>query len=325
MHLVHSATVLCAVWSAIAATPAAAQSDVDPVARAAAVDAEIARALALIEQSEARKARVDAEIEGLGERRSEARRRLRTRTRALYRLTRSGLLPLAGGFDALLGHVGRVERLERMVKEDAAALRSLQTRGDVLRAETGQLASAVERARAELRALEGRKQALERDRDTAAMFVQAFSAGAPRMPSAPAPAYGTLRVVDDDGGAGFASLRGTLGMPISGAVDIRHAQREDGPGLDFLAPPGTPVRAVAQGRVAFSDRYGSYGRLVIVDHGGSYFTVYGGLGAVEIRVGDVVSRGARIGTVGGDHRPTALFFEVRHGTRTLDAVSWIGL
>lgn len=313
---------------ALLALPAsvAAQADLDPTSRAAALDAEIARALATIEQAEARKARVDAEIEGLAERRDAAGRRLRTRTRALYRLTRSGMLPVAGGFDAMLGHLGRLERLERMVKGDVESLDALRARGQALRAETGELTRAIERARAELRALSGRKQALERDRQSSAMFQQAFTQGAPRVPEPREPSYGTLRVVDeDDEGLAFAALRGRLPMPVGGAVDIRQAQRDGGPGLDFLAPPGTQVRAVAEGTVAFADRHGSYGQLVIVDHGGSYFTVYGGLGACDVRVGDVVSRGARIGDVGNDHRPTSLFFEVRHGTRTLDAVSWVGL
>ncbi len=317
-------SALVAAIAVAAVAPAAeAQRDLDPASRAAALDAEIARLLATVERSETRKARVDAEIEGIGERRAAAQRRLRSRTRALYRLTRSGMLPLAGGFGALLAHVARVERLERMVKEDAEALLSLRTRADVLRAETGELAGAIATARGELRALQARKQALEQDVMTAERFARAFVDGAPAMP-APEPAYGMLRVVDDDG-LSFASLRGRLAMPISGAVDIREARREDGPGLDFLAAPGTPVRAVAEGRVAFSDRYGSYGRLVILDHGGSYFTVYGGLGSVDVRVGDLLSRGMQIGDVGAEHRPSALFFEVRHGTRTLDAVSWIGL
>jgi septal ring factor EnvC (AmiA/AmiB activator) len=110
-------------------------------------------------------------------------------------------------------------------------------------------------------------------------------------------------------------------------VRIRVARRDesDGPGLELQAPAGTPVRAVAAGRVAFSDRYGSYGRIVILDHGDGYYTVYGGLGAVEVRVGDDLSRDARIGSVGSDFNPPSLFFEVRKGTRTLEPRSWLGL
>jgi len=317
--------IVTALGATLAPPAALAQTALDPASRAVALDGEIARVLATIERAESRKARGDAEIEGLADRRTAARQRLRLRTRALYRITRSGMLPLAGGFQALLAHLSRVERLERMVQDDLESLRALRTRGQALRSETGELAATIESSRQELRALQGRKRALGRHGDVADAFADAFLHGAPAMPAADEPAYGTIRVVGDEGGPSFASMRGRLAMPISGAVDIREGRREDGPGLDFMAPPGTPVRVVAEGRVAFSDRYGSYGRLVIVDHGDSYFTVYGGLGAVDARVGDWVSRGARIGSVGADHRPSSLFFEVRQGTRTLDAVSWIGL
>jgi len=56
-----------------------------------------------------------------------------------------------------------------------------------------------------------------------------------------------------------------------------------------------------------------------------YFTLYGGLGAVDVQPGDDLSRSARIGSVGGDTFPTALFFEVRRGTRALPPRGWLGL
>jgi septal ring factor EnvC (AmiA/AmiB activator) len=139
--------------------------------------------------------------------------------------------------------------------------------------------------------------------------------------------YG-IRVVDQAPASdGFESLRGRLASPVVGDVRMVPGQRaeSDGPGLEMQAPVGTPVRAAAAGRVAFSDRYGSYGRLVILDHGDGYYTVYGGLGAVEVRVGDDLSREARIGSIGTDYSPSALFFEVRKGTRTLEPRPWLGL
>jgi septal ring factor EnvC (AmiA/AmiB activator) len=136
-----------------------------------------------------------------------------------------------------------------------------------------------------------------------------------------------MRVLDPSPTAGFEAERGKLGSPVTGDVRIAEGRRaeSDGPGLEFQAPVGTPVRAVSAGRVAFSDRYGSYGRLVILDHGDGYYTVYGGLGAVEVRVGDDLSRQARIGSIGTDFSPSALFFEVRKGTRAMEPRSWLGL
>jgi murein DD-endopeptidase MepM/ murein hydrolase activator NlpD len=71
-------------------------------------------------------------------------------------------------------------------------------------------------------------------------------------------------------------------------------------GIDYGAPPGTPVRATASGVVAFAGRQGGYGNVVIVRHGGQYSTLYGHLsrfakGAVS---GARVSQGDTVGYVG---------------------------
>jgi septal ring factor EnvC (AmiA/AmiB activator) len=78
---------------------------------------------------------------------------------------------------------------------------------------------------------------------------------------------------------------------------------------------------VAAGRVAFADSYGSYGRLVILDHGDRYYTAYGGFAAIDVQVGDEVSKSARLGTADA----SAVYFEVRKGTKTEDARAWLGL
>ena len=73
--------------------------------------------------------------------------------------------------------------------------------------------------------------------------------------------------------------------------------------------------------MAFAHTHATYGRLVIVDHGGSYFTIYGGLGRIDVSVGQSLSRGGVIGTLDG----SALFFQVRRGTRALPARAWLGI
>jgi septal ring factor EnvC (AmiA/AmiB activator) len=85
------------------------------------------------------------------------------------------------------------------------------------------------------------------------------------------------------------------------------------------------VRAVFAGRVAFTDRYGAYGRIVILDHGEHYYTVSGNLGAVDVKVGDEVSAGERVGTVGDDGQGAVLYFEIRHGSQTVAPGPWLGL
>ncbi len=114
---------------------------------------------------------------------------------------------------------------------------------------------------------------------------------------------------------------------MAGRAETRSAHREgtSGPGLEILAPAGSVVRAVFGGRVAFADRYGPYGRIIILDHGDHYYSVSGNLAGVDAKVGDELSAGERIGTVGDDGQGPMLYFEIRHRTETIAPGPWLGL
>lgn len=214
-----------------------------------------------------------------------------------------------------------------MVVASMARAQEMKTRDDALGEEMSRLTASIESSNARLDELRARAGS-RRPSGTIAYSFYDTSSGRDdgfREPD-DRPFYG-IRVLGEDPGPSFAEEKGRLAIPLSGEFVLRDARREQsgGPGLEFLAPAGTPVRAAAAGRVGYFDRQGSYGRLVILDHGDGYYTLYGGLGAVEVRVGDDLSRNARIGAIGGDRLPTALFFEVRSGTRALPPRKWLGL
>jgi septal ring factor EnvC (AmiA/AmiB activator) len=108
---------------------------------------------------------------------------------------------------------------------------------------------------------------------------------------------------------------------------VRRAWREgaEGPGVEVRAPLGTAVRASFAGRVAFADRYGAYGQIVIVDHGAHYYTVSANLGRIDVRWARSSPRARCSGSVGDEGRGPMLYFEVRQGSQTLDPVPWLGL
>ena len=139
--------------------------------------------------------------------------------------------------------------------------------------------------------------------------------------------YGGTGAPPDPQPGGFAAARGRLLMPVAGRAEIHAARRDgtDGPGLELRAPVGTAVRAVFAGRVAFADRFGAYGRIVILDHGDRYYTVSGDLDEVDVKIGQDVSAGERVGTVGDDGQGAMLYFEVRHGSQTVAPGPWLGL
>jgi murein DD-endopeptidase MepM/ murein hydrolase activator NlpD len=98
----------------------------------------------------------------------------------------------------------------------------------------------------------------------------------------------------------FAS-RNNFGLrrTVNGTLHYRHG------GLDYPAPIGTPVRAINDGRVAFSGEQWTPGRVVILDHGGGIFSRYLHLSARHVAAGDHVGRGEVIGLSGntGGQRP----------------------
>ena len=87
-------------------------------------------------------------------------------------------------------------------------------------------------------------------------------------------------------------------------------------GLDLIGsggPAGTPVLAVADGVVLDVAPRVAYGTTVVVDHGGRIATVSAHLGSTSVSVGDVVTRGQPLGTMGATGFATGahLHFEIR--------------
>ena len=96
-------------------------------------------------------------------------------------------------------------------------------------------------------------------------------------------------------------------------------------GIEIAAPEGKDIVAVAEGSVIYADWFKGYGRLIILDHGGGYFTLYAHASEVLIRPGESVSRGQVIGKVGdtGSLEGPQLYFELRHKGKPQDPLAWL--
>ena len=130
----------------------------------------------------------------------------------------------------------------------------------------------------------------------------------------------------------FARLKGSLRLPVRGEVSNRYgtSRAEGGPkwkGLFIRTETGQEVRAVASGRVVFSEWMRGFGNLLIVDHGQGYLTIYGNNEATLKQVGEQVKTGDTVATVGasGGSPESGLYFEIRHQGRTFDPLSWVAL
>jgi septal ring factor EnvC (AmiA/AmiB activator) len=302
---------------ALGALPAAAQPQ---GYSSAAQQGDLERQLARAESEEQKLA---AELDDSRPRLEITRRRMIARGRAYYRLVRAGLLPAGGGFDALVDHAAHVERTRRSLERDVAAESALVKR-------IGELEQKLVRVRADKGPLALQREAFQRARqvlqeadERRAAFTRAFETSV--RPDAVA-IYGTDMGPTPDPQAGFRSLRGRLPFPIAGRAEVNRVNRGGGPGMELVAPSGTVVRSVAAGRVAFADRQDEYGLTVILDHGDHYYSLYGSLGSTDVRAGDNVSSGGRVGTVGSiDGTPPRLYFELRRNAATLDPGPWLGL
>ena len=132
----------------------------------------------------------------------------------------------------------------------------------------------------------------------------------------------------------FGKAEGALDWPLRGSL-VGHFGPETHPkwgtvtpnnGVDIQAAIGTPVRAVARGRVEYtSEDYGTYGQMIILNHGDGYFTLYGHLSEIDVSVGQEVEAGATIARSGdsGSLKGPILHFEVRKGASPLDPEHWL--
>ena len=114
--------------------------------------------------------------------------------------------------------------------------------------------------------------------------------------------------------------------PVPGRVQARFGRQPSSRfgtmvnrnGID-IADPGSPVKAVQAGTVAHADAFAGFWAVVIVDHGGRFYTLYGHLASVDVSKGASVQAGDEIGTVGMAPTGTpSLYFEVRIDGRPAD-------
>jgi len=127
----------------------------------------------------------------------------------------------------------------------------------------------------------------------------------------------------------FAAAKGTMPWPISGRASHRFGKsRNSGKmrwrGVTIPARAGTEVAAIHHGRVVYADWLRGSGLLIIIDHGDDYMSLYAHNQSLLREVGEWVSAGTTISTVGssGGRDNTALYFEVRHKGKPVNPASW---
>lgn len=127
----------------------------------------------------------------------------------------------------------------------------------------------------------------------------------------------------------FSAARGRMPWPIEGPVTSAFGRpRAQGKlrwqGVRMRADPGTPVQAVHHGRVVYADWLRGSGLLLVIDHGEGYMSLYAHNESLLREVGDWVSTGTPIATVGdtGGQSEAGLYFEIRKDGKPTDPARW---
>ncbi|MGB2579997.1 murein DD-endopeptidase MepM/ murein hydrolase activator NlpD [Elusimicrobium simillimum] len=91
-------------------------------------------------------------------------------------------------------------------------------------------------------------------------------------------------------------------------------------GIDYAAPVGTPIEAIADGTVKFSGWKGGFGNYIEVAHANNYTTTYGHLKSMNVKVGEKVKQGKVIAYLGSTGLSTGphLDFRIREGKKYID-------
>jgi septal ring factor EnvC (AmiA/AmiB activator) len=132
---------------------------------------------------------------------------------------------------------------------------------------------------------------------------------------------------------GFASQKGRMAMPVRGEVIESYGKHKHpefnsytfSKGVSLSAPSGAEIKSIYEGTVIFADYFKGFGNMIIVDHGGGYFSLYAHASRLTKKVGAEVSRHETIAAVGDvdSSKGSMLYFEIRHQGKPVDPAGWV--
>ena len=132
---------------------------------------------------------------------------------------------------------------------------------------------------------------------------------------------------------GFGAMKGRLMIPVKGKIVLLYGKVEHpkfhtttfNNGISIEASIGTDVKSVYRGKVIYSGWLKGYGRIIILDHGDGFYTLYDHLSKVLKELDDIVENGDVIAEVGdsGSLEGPRLYFEVRYKGVPKDPMIWL--
>ncbi|MCW5619982.1 MAG: peptidoglycan DD-metalloendopeptidase family protein [Burkholderiales bacterium] len=215
----------------------------------------------------------------------------------------------------------QAEVLAALQAEQTSQQQSLLRQRSARAAALARVSSQIERQRREMGALKRSEERLSR---LVQKLAKELAARTPAKKRAPA----------SDGSAAQLPLPrpgAPLAAPVKGELAARFGSPRTDSGLRWngwfiAAAQGTPVKALAAGRVVFADWLRGFGNLLILDHGDGLMSLYGNNDALLKGVGDEVQAGEQVAAVGssGGNAESGLYFELRLRGKPVDPARWLG-
>jgi septal ring factor EnvC (AmiA/AmiB activator) len=132
-------------------------------------------------------------------------------------------------------------------------------------------------------------------------------------------------------GQHFRANKGKLLWPVQGKILTNFGQIKIGntythyKGVDIQAKNGTPFYSVFKGTVKYADWFEGYGNLIIVDHGGNFYTLYAHADELSVKSGEPVTTRQILGKVGDTDsiKGSHLYFEIRANGKPQNPQTWL--
>lgn len=272
---------------------------------------------------------------------------LRKRARALYKWQRGGSpFILFNSWSSMAELMRRKSYLELMLHEDRRLMvllneesgqlevlkQALEDKRKELNRERRTLVQVKETIRLEREKKRKILASLRLEKDTHARALKELQQAALRLQKMMDEITQKAGPPSGTSGSGFDRVRGSLDYPTRGKV-VAGFGRAAHPeftseifrkGIEIEAPYGEEIRAVESGKIIFADRFSGYGKMMIIDHGQRYYTIYAHLSDLLKHKGDAVQKGEPVALVGDSDslQGARLYFEIRKDGKPMDPLPW---
>lgn len=300
-----------------------------------------------LKETENRIKKVEEELTLLNKKILEERNHLRERLRALYKQRRRGYYygVLIGSKDSedlfrkykyLKVMADQDRRLFENYMEDSDRLNKNMVSLEKLREEVSSYREKVREKEKGIKAEKDKKLVLlsflRKEKSTRKRLIEELEEAARQIEALIKEADRSVEIPSPPG-IGFAAQKGRLSWPSEGRLISLFGKQIDSEfktpifkrGIEIRSSNGEDIRAIYGGSVIYSDWFKGYGKMLIINHGDRYYSLYAHASEIFPKVGETVSEGQVIGKVGdtGSLKGPILYFEIRHKGEPLDPLAWL--